>query len=637
MKHLDSPRVLLALVTMVLGILTVLIVAIGYVLTERNAATERLNEAITRHDESYRLADQLRQSSDDLTRMVRSYVVTQDDAFAGRFYTILEIRDGKAPRPAGYERIFWDFEVAGERPPHVEEREAISLRRLMEQTGFSGEELQLLAEAKRRSDRLVEIEETAMNALRGRFRDRRGEFTVVGEPDRELALQLLFDKDYHQAKSAIMRPIDEVLRRVDDRTSTALAVAQGERASLESTSNVLLGSLLVGLTLFILTGWRYHRVSSAELRESEERLRATFEQAAVGIAHVSTAGRFLRINDRFCDIVGHTHGEMLARTFQDITHPEDLEADLEHAQRLLRGEADTYSMEKRYLRKDGEVVWVNLTVSLVRSQAGHPRWFVSVVEDVTRRKEAEVQVRAYQARLQALASDLTLTEERERKRIAGELHHGVVQDLASARMRLDRAIEASGSGEEARALHEVSESVRQTALDANEIASDLSSPLLSELGLVAAISEWSKEQVGRRSGIETELVDRLEEADLEDLDFVVRAVLFRNVRELLANVVTHSHATRVRVTLERAGDDLEVTVHDDGEGCDPGEVLEGVGREGGLGLFGIRERMADLGGALRVDSAPGQGFTATLAVPLPSTARLTGAEHVRETPGSETS
>jgi len=618
MKRPGSPRLPGVLLSIALALLIALAAATGYVLTRQRAATLRLNRAITAHHESIRLADQLRQSSDDLTRMVRSYAATGDRAFKEHFYTILDIRDGRAPRPPGYERVYWDFVLAGDARPHEGRTgQGTSLRRLMEQSGFTDEELQLLTEAKRRSDRLVALEETAMNALEGRFRDDAGAFTIVKAPDRELALHLLFGEHYHQAKSAIMEPIDEVLTRVDRRTSTALAAAQEEQTSLRSASVALLASLLAVLPLLLLTAYLYHQVSSAELRASEERFRATFEQAAVGIAHVSTAGRFLRLNDRFCHIVGYTRDEMLARTFQDITHPEDLGADLEHVQLLLGGEAETYSMEKRYFRKDGDTVWVNLTVSLLRDHAGDPRWFVAVVEDISRRKGAKAKIQAYQERLRALAADLTVTEERERRRIAGELHDGAVQALASARMRLDMAIKGSGTGEAAGALHEVSESLRQTALFANQIASNLSSPSLSELGLAAAISEWMKEQVGGRFGIETELVNQLQEEDRESLDFVTRALLFRNVRELLANVVQHAHATRVGVLLRRTGDDLELVVRDDGQGCDPEEALEGGGGEGGIGLFSIRERMADLGGALRIEFEPGHGFTATLVIPLP--------------------
>jgi len=126
-----------------------------------------------------------------------------------------------------------------------------------------------------------------------------------------------------------------------------------------------------------------------ELRESEERFRATFDQAAVGVAQVAPGGRWLRVNQRLCEIVGYPEEEILRLTFQDITHPDDLDADLEHLRRLLDGEIWTYSTEKRYLRKDGSIVWINLAVSLVRNSSGEPDYFVSVIEDISERVRAE--------------------------------------------------------------------------------------------------------------------------------------------------------------------------------------------------------------------------------------------------------
>ena len=125
------------------------------------------------------------------------------------------------------------------------------------------------------------------------------------------------------------------------------------------------------------------------LQENEEINRATFDQAAVGIAHVGTEGRWLRVNDKLCSIVGYPREELLHLTFQEITHPDDLENDLGYVRQVLSGEIKTYSMEKRYFRKDRSIVWANLTVSLARTIAGEPRYFISVVEDITERKEAE--------------------------------------------------------------------------------------------------------------------------------------------------------------------------------------------------------------------------------------------------------
>ena len=145
------------------------------------------------------------------------------------------------------------------------------------------------------------------------------------------------------------------------------------------------------------------------LRESEERFRATFEHAAVGAAQVGTDGRWLRVNRHLCGIVGYTQEEMLEKTFQDITHPDDLEADLELVRAMLRGEREIYSVEKRYVKKDGSIVWVNLTVSLVREASGEPRYFISVVEDISERKRIEEErdlllVREQLARAEAVAA-----------------------------------------------------------------------------------------------------------------------------------------------------------------------------------------------------------------------------------------
>jgi PAS domain S-box-containing protein len=125
------------------------------------------------------------------------------------------------------------------------------------------------------------------------------------------------------------------------------------------------------------------------LKENEERFRSTFEQAAIGIAHVSPEGRFLRVNQHFCDIVGYKREEMLAHTFQEITHQDDLDVDLEYVRRLESREIQTYSMEKRYFKKNGSIVWVNLTVSLVRETSGEPKYFITAVKDISKQKEAE--------------------------------------------------------------------------------------------------------------------------------------------------------------------------------------------------------------------------------------------------------
>ncbi len=125
------------------------------------------------------------------------------------------------------------------------------------------------------------------------------------------------------------------------------------------------------------------------LSESERRFRVTFENAAVGIAHVGLDGKWLRVNDRICQITGYTREHLLRTSFADITHPEDLEADWDNARRLLAGEIGTYAMEKRYIRKNGTIVPIELTASLARDERGEPSYFISVIQDISLRKAAE--------------------------------------------------------------------------------------------------------------------------------------------------------------------------------------------------------------------------------------------------------
>jgi PAS domain S-box-containing protein len=184
--------------------------------------------------------------------------------------------------------------------------------------------------------------------------------------------------------------------------------------------------------------------AEARLHESEARYRAVFEQAAVGIARVSTAGRFLEVNDRFCAITGHSRQALLAESFQQITHPDDLAANLAKIQAVLAGRIDTYTMEKRYVTKDGASVWVNLTVGPVRDEAGRPAYFVSVIEDIGARKEAEAAMRASEARYRTitdLSPDAVLVHVDERivyaNRAAAELLGAVAPDQIIGRSPLD--------------------------------------------------------------------------------------------------------------------------------------------------------------------------------------------------------
>lgn len=123
--------------------------------------------------------------------------------------------------------------------------------------------------------------------------------------------------------------------------------------------------------------------------ESEARYRAIFQQAAVGVAQLDLKGRWLDVNEKLCEIVGYSREELLAKSSQDITHPDDLNAELDYMRQLLTGQVQTYSMEKRFVRKDGKLIWGKMTVSLVRDSANEPIYFISAVEDISGRRRAE--------------------------------------------------------------------------------------------------------------------------------------------------------------------------------------------------------------------------------------------------------
>ncbi len=153
------------------------------------------------------------------------------------------------------------------------------------------------------------------------------------------------------------------LRHNQDRTQKALESERAARATEEQTRQ--------------------------ELQDSERRFRDTFNQAAVGLAHVGLDGRWVRVNQKLCDIVGYTREELVSRTFQDLTHPDDLNADLELYRRLQAGDINDYSIEKRYAHKDGHFVWVNLNVALARDERGSVKYAIAAIEDITQRRASE--------------------------------------------------------------------------------------------------------------------------------------------------------------------------------------------------------------------------------------------------------
>jgi methyl-accepting chemotaxis protein len=200
--------------------LMALLVGVWVMVTLSQDAVQGATEARYR---SYLLADELRQSSDDLTRLARTYVVSGDASYEQQYNDVLDIRNGKKPRPLDYNRIYWDFMAVGKKPRG--DGETVPLQTLMKQAGFTDQEFDRLRQAQANSDGLVKLEVVAMNAVKGLFEDATGKFTVRKDPDFELARKLMHSKEYHQFKAEIMAPVDEFLALLDTRTAAAVAGA----------------------------------------------------------------------------------------------------------------------------------------------------------------------------------------------------------------------------------------------------------------------------------------------------------------------------------------------------------------------------------------------------------------------------
>ncbi|BEV15805.1 methyl-accepting chemotaxis protein [Herbaspirillum sp. DW155] len=241
-----SIRQILLMLTVIIAVLMVTLVVMA--MAETQAGLE-LNQAHMRRHVSQQLAEELRQSSDDLTRLARTYVITGNPEYARQYQAILDIRDGKRARPEQYQRIYWDLVAADGQPPRPDSNVTASLGELMQQAGFTQAEMDKLLEAKRNSDTLVATETRAMNIVQRHYQGRQGAELPLAEPDLALARQMLHDHAYHVEKARIMRPMDEFLLMLERRTEREIAQASQRTESLNAMINLLAGMVLLFLAV----------------------------------------------------------------------------------------------------------------------------------------------------------------------------------------------------------------------------------------------------------------------------------------------------------------------------------------------------------------------------------------------------
>jgi len=348
--------------------------------------------------------------------------------------------------------------------------------------------------------------------------------------------------------------------------------------------------------------------------ESKERFRSVFDYSAAGMALVGHDGRWIRVNKALCEILGYTEQELLATTFQSLTHPDDLEADLSNAQKVFTGQLRFYHIEKRYIHKQGHVVWVTLTASAVPDASGKVSYGIAQVQDITARKNAEATLRRDQEELHSLAGRLITVQEEERRRIARDLHDDLSQRLALLCVDLDLLRHGMASStEEARELERIRRETEQLVNDMRLLSHNEHHPQLA-LGLEHGVASFCHD-FSRQHGVTVNLIP---EGDIKQIPEVVCFTLFRVFQEAMSNVAKHSGTDRVTVTINVTDDRAVLRVIDQGQGF-------AIGSHGGLGLISMRERLRLVGGEMRVSSSPLRGSEVEAVVPIPTSSQALSA------------
>jgi methyl-accepting chemotaxis protein len=330
---------------------------------------------------SYLLADELRQSSDDLTRLGRTYVVTGDASYKTQYLDILSIRNGEKPRPQAYHRIYWDFVAGGTAKPRPD-AETVALSTLMKRQGFTEDEFKQLEQAQKNSDGLVNLEVEAMNLVEGKDKDGK----PLAAPDRARAIELLHSKTYHQFKSQIMEPIDRFFVMLDERTQASIDDASS-RAALWRTASLAAIGLLV-ISVLMLCGYMFRFVvrSLSKIETTTRALGAgNLEVAIEETERHDEIGVIARSMVEFRD------GLKRARTLQDAEETERAAKD--RRANLLDG------LVKRFEQTMQQIVGsvssasseLETTASSLTKTADHTRELAAVVTDASENASTNVQ------------------------------------------------------------------------------------------------------------------------------------------------------------------------------------------------------------------------------------------------------
>lgn len=327
-----------------------------------------------------------------------------------------------------------------------------------------------------------------------------------------------------------------------------------------------------------------------------------YHKMQVAVGEIGLDGRFLRVNPSFCTLLGYREDELLELRVRDVTHPDDRVQSVGIVDRALRRFEESQQVFKRYIHRDGRIVFALLQTTLKRDAEGEPTHFLSFVEDVSERVGGEALPRAMALRMQML-------QEQERHQIARELHDELSQVLTALKLEV-RWLQGKVPDNAQARLSQLNTLVDSIVASAGRLWLGLRPPILDELGLVPAL-DWLLQETCGRAGLDSSF--SFPEQPLR-LDSESRLALFRIAQEALTNCVRHAQASRVRLELEQSDEDVCLSVLDDGIGMDwttPNLACS-------VGLAGIRERVFLLAGTFSIEPNPPSGTVLKACLPVAS-------------------
>lgn len=421
------------------------------------------------------LAQELFQSSEDLTRMARAYVVTGDPIYKDYFFKILTIRNGEAPRPLDYTTTYWHLEGIG-KATATAQGETISLKNLIRRAGLSADEIALLRESQLNSNKLVALEKQAFAAIEGLFDNGHGEYITPGEPDRALAERLLWGDEYDNEKAKIMLPIRKFMVMLDVRTQNDLDVIQEKLRQQILIELGILGVLLAGSIVVViylrlhvlqplehltrqagaiangdysarcesmgsneiaLLGANFNRMTDAVqqavmhhkqvndlLQYNEFRLKEAQYLAQVGNWELDLNSGVLHWSDEIFRIfeIDQTKFGASYESFLNAIHPEDRDK-VNQAYTDSLATRESYEIAHRLLMPDGRVKWVVEHCKTFYDDQGKPIRSVGAVQDITERRQAEETIHLYASVFKQSGEAIVITDARNKILAANEAFH----------------------------------------------------------------------------------------------------------------------------------------------------------------------------------------------------------------------